>query len=440
MFSDVDPLDSSVSPFTSAAIGPSVGQYYRGAAVVALSLYGGVSLLAVCGALLLFLMGDGRTRTHSIFSRAASHHGIAPYFALLRFPSAGVLLVGVFGQGLAACGVSLIRLGDSGGDVALGIVSLLVCIVLAALAGLVTTCWLQVRIVKQKLTRRHGWAGIFLSAALWPNHWKDTSGELQFKRRYMLLIDDLHRPWWTAVEMSSSAVQGSILGLRINSLSVCRGQLWALVAHSLLVLVAAAYFRPCGAVLSNVFLLLSKLGALLISSLLLFHSLTLNDGFAQAAQVATSVSTAIATAQVIVQLITAVLLLPFTSHPRQSFARLVSRVFRAKGASRGRNRASHCDEVKSTILVLPLSRSAEPAVEDDYRVSVIAGQAAGAVSRQEVLELLIRAVDLSAPRDERLYRLLQAAIAQRLPRRRWFSPQAAKQQQTILQRETLSER
>jgi hypothetical protein len=44
----------------------------------------------------------------------------------------------------------------------------------------------------------------------------------------MMFIDDLLLPWWTAVELSSSLIQGGILGMRINSLAVCRAQQWAL--------------------------------------------------------------------------------------------------------------------------------------------------------------------------------------------------------------------
>ena len=396
MFSDVDPLDSSVSPITSAAVGPTVGQYYRGAVVVAMSMYGGVCCLALSGALLL----RWRVRTQHF----ASH------FATLRFPSVGVLLVGLFGQGLATCGMSLIRLGESAGDIALGVASLLVCVLLAVLAGLVTTAWLQARVVKQKPTaRRRGWAGRFLSYAVWPNHWQDTSGGLQFKQRYFLLLDDLQRPWWTAVEMSSSVIQGCILGLRIDSITVCRGQLWALTAHCVLLLVAAVYFRPCGAALSNVFLLLSKLGASLISLLVLLHSITLVEAFAQAAEVATSVSTAVASLQVVVQ----VLLFLSTSPLYRWFQR----------AFRKSNAAGRRDEPEPP-LDLSLGGITERGMADvvvENRFREFAGQTASAISRREVMQQLMTAADPRTPRNERLFWLLRAAIAEQQLRDHLYS-------------------
>ena len=405
MFSDVDPLDPSVSPFTSAAIGPTVGQYYRGAVVVALSLYSGVAFLALCGAMLLWQ--QARTRFPSC---APVGRYLSPHFATLHFPSVGVLVVGVFGQGLATCGMSLIRLDNGTVDVVLGVVSLLVCIVLAVLAATVTTAWLQARVVKQKPTaRRGGWAGIFLSYSTWRSHWQDSSRGLQFKRRYMLLLDDMQRPWWTAVEMSSSCFQGCVLGLRINSVTACRGQLWALTAHCVAMFGGAVYFRPCGAVLSNVFLVLSKLGAVVISLLLLLRALTLDERFAQAAQVVTSISTAIATAQVVAQIVSAVLLVHGT--PRNSLLRILSRALR-KG---DHPEKSGCDRPLELSMGMI---SDDHAAEDlNTRRQAIFGdqreEVAGAIVRREVMLQLLRALDSNTPSDERLVRLLQAAIAQR---------------------------
>ena len=401
MFSDVDPLDSSVSPVPNAAIGPTVGQYYRGAAVVALSLYTSMCIFAVCGAMLL--------RWHA--TRSSGNHCLTPHFGTLRFPSVGMLLVGLFGQGLATCGTSLIRLADSAGDIVLGVVSLLVCILLVVLAGRVTTERLQVRIVKQKPTAgRWSWAGRFLSIAVWRSHWQDVSGGLQFKKRYLLLIDDLQRPWWAAVEMSSSVVQGAILGLRINSIAACRGQMWAMTAHCLLVLIAAVYFRPCGAILSNVFLVASKLGAAVISALVLLHALTVNNTFSHGADVATSVATTIATGQVVVQLCTALLLV---GSPTQLLSRFI-RVFR-KSKVAAKARTVGREDTTNFPLEIPLAEEDDKAEEGHWniRIEAIAQQVAGATSRREAMLQLIRAADPNTHRDERLCWLLQAAIAQR---------------------------
>ena len=411
MFSDVDPLDTSVSPVTSAAVGPELGQYYRGAVVVALSLYCGMGLLALCGAFVLrFRTGRKGSSTASLFS------SLAPHLAKLRFPSVGMVVVGLFGQGMATCGVSLIRLDITFGDVVLGIVSLIVCIGLVGFAGWATTSGLQARLVKMPRSgpTQLGWTRRFLACSTWQRDWEDINS-LQYKERYMMLIDDLSRPWWTAVEMSSSVIQGSILGIRKNSLAVCRGQLWSLSFHCLLVFAAAVYFRPCGAILSNVFLVLSKLGAFLIAMLVLLHALTLDDGFASSAEVVTSVSIAIATFQTLVQILTAVL----ESHPTASMKRLLRLIDGSSTVAR------HNDRCFSNSGLLQAPHALQPQDDDGedmcFAISVNKppssleetirrSGASGAISRRELMEHLASAMNPATCPTERLERLLKAAV------------------------------
>ena len=299
LYSDVDPLDPSVSPL-GVGLGPEIGQYYRGGAAAALLLYASISTIAVVGALVL----SGLKKTVLVMS-----------FATLHFPSIGMVAVGMCGQGMASCGMSLIRLNSSAGDVLLGIAALGTCALLAAGALYVTTRGLEchvVEIAKDKVADAPvvRVAEPFVKLATWNMHWIDTKKTSLFKRRYMMLIDDLRLPWWTAAELSSCLLQGAVLGIRDNSLSMCRTQGWILTVHTAMMTCAAIYFRPCGAYLSNMFLVLSKVGAFAVALMTLLHNFTLDDVFDSAAQIATTVSTAIGSCQTIVQVLLILMSLP----------------------------------------------------------------------------------------------------------------------------------
>ena len=290
LYSDVDPLDQSVSPI-GVAVGPELGQYYRGGVVVALSLYGGIVLAALVASFVLSWYRECE---------------LTAALALLHFPSVGMVIVGLFGQGLASCGTSLIRLNGSSDDNVLGVVSLAVCGSLVVWAAYCTTRGLQCvvkPIRKKKAEKSSSSIGTrFFELATWQRHWRDVS-TTAFKKRHMMLIDDLSRPWWTAVELSSCLFQGAVLGIRENSLTVCRTQQWLLTVHTAAMAVGAVYFRPCGAFFSNLFLIMSKLGAFIVAFFILLDTLTLNDAFSTAAQIAMTVSTIIASCQTLVAVI-----------------------------------------------------------------------------------------------------------------------------------------
>ena len=407
MFSDVDPLDSSVSPITSAALGPPLGQYYRGAVVVALSTYGIVCLAALSIAVFL--------RWRAGNDDAGFLHSLTPHLATLHIPSVGMIVVGLFGQGMATCGVSLIRLAVSPSDVVLGSVSLLVSAMVVLCALYATTSGLQVRAVVQKQPVRRGLIGRFLALSTWRMHWKDTSGPAQFKRRHMMLIDDLHRPWWSAVEMCSGFVQGGILGVRVSSLAVCRAQLWALACHCLGVFIAAVYFRPCGADLSNIFLIVLKFGSLATAVLVLMHALTLNSSFVMAAEGVTSVMTGLSTLQTILQVLSAALvLLPNLSirsmmHAWRNIRRRNTRR-RRSGAERAAPDGQDEEYQRHGALVVPLTPALEFTEVDERCPWRIGG---GALAQREVMEQLIAAMDPISTHEERLRCLIFAAAASR---------------------------
>ena len=80
-----------------------------------------------------------------------------------------MVVVGLFGQGLATCGVSLIRLAFGPCDVALGLASVIASIGLTAFAAYATTAGLDARMVKvAKPSGRRGWADKFLAYSTWP--------------------------------------------------------------------------------------------------------------------------------------------------------------------------------------------------------------------------------------------------------------------------------
>ena len=408
IFSDVDPLDSSVSPITSAAIGPPLGRYYRGAVVVALSLYGGIGVLALSIALLM------TWRVGALRGNSDLWTSLAPHFASLRFPSSGMIVVGLFGQGLASCGVSLIRLGCSDYDVALGMLSLIVCTALVIFTHHVTTRGLQCRVEAQQASVSSAPACLrqLVAYGVWRRHWKDCSGSMKFKKRYMMLIDDLERPWWTAVELSSCLVQGSILGVRINSTTVCRTLLWVLAAHCGLMIAAAAYARPCGAVLSNVFLVLSKLGSFIISCLILLHAMTLDDVFASAADLATTLCTALCAIQVLLQVLIAITLDVLPALSPRSLRRRAFRIARHGVPNSNQRSEPPALTVESgPIAVVRLNEEDDSINSGEHgaRTAAIVKECAGAIAHRDSTTFLMEALNVGIPRESRLHFLLLAA-------------------------------
>ena len=300
-FSDSDPLDPSVSPIPFA-FGLEMGQYYRGAVVTGLGIYGISAMAVALAACVLTYL----TRTCETFTLS---------LAKLRCPSSGMILVGIFHQGLASSGVSLIRLHAQPGDVALGFLSLASCMAVTCWAAYVTTgprfecAQRKVRLTPETNVRAHfgNLAQSFADVAVWRFHWVDRSSNY-FKRRYMSLFADMQLPWWTAVELSAGVVQGAVLGLRMNSLDVCRGQQIVLAIHSAFMLILCSLlFRPCGATLPQVFLVLSKAAAFLESLFTGVYQLTLNALYSDASDDIVSASMLVSDVQTATQLLVIVI-------------------------------------------------------------------------------------------------------------------------------------
>ena len=304
LFSDVDPLDPSVSP-TGLAIGDELGQHYRGAIVAGLGVYLALTLLAltIAGALLVKF----RVKDDSIRKR----------LAMLHCPSLGMVVVGVFHQGLASCGVSIIRLGLSATDVALGAFSLFMCGTISICVIWVTTgsrmpCFTE-SVQSEHHAARPRWVRQFLRFTTWQRHWvedirRQNVKSAPYKKQYMMLIDDLQLPWWSGVELVSSCVQGATLGIRANDINTCRGQLWAISAQCVVVGVLNLLCRPCGALSSNVFLSISKVLSAAIAVFVLLHALLLQDIFSTLASDTALAAVFLSTLQTAVQVLVAVLL------------------------------------------------------------------------------------------------------------------------------------
>ncbi len=311
IYSDVDPLDSSISPI-QVAIGPELGQYYRGASVLALAVYAGGIVAANFGASVLSRLGKTE-RSHDAC------------MAVLRFPSVGMIAVGLAGEGLASCGVALLRLHSSTWDVILGALSLTACVLVAAWALYVTTgSRLKVRVQRSDVSCQvQALPSLIRPLArhsLWKLHYVDMSGT-GFKRRHMMLIDGLLHPWWTAVELSSAVFQGAILGIRVSSPTVCRAQRWVMLAQTGAMMAAAWYVKPFGAPMANAFLAVSKFSAFVVVLLVV-----VDEGLGAVAEVVTTVATAVGACEVLLSMF----ILLFTLRPQ--LAQAASGFFRFRAA------------------------------------------------------------------------------------------------------------
>ena len=255
IFSAVDPLDPSMSP-VSFAMGQTVGQYYRGSLAVSGLVYFGGALLIVAMA---FFMQIALDKEDS--------------FAFLRFPSIMMIAVSIFHQGTVMCGASLLFLHDAWRwDAAIGAAAIATAVATCCIALLATTKFLSCQLEDRQpskeappLAYEKKLSGL-LKISMWNQHWMDGSVR-GYKRRFLLLLDDLRCPWWTTAELSSGLVQGLIIGVRRSDLSVCRIQLIALSCHCAIMFLAVCVVRPTGSLLGNVFLVASKLASLLVALL-----------------------------------------------------------------------------------------------------------------------------------------------------------------------------
>jgi hypothetical protein len=185
------------------------------------------------------------------------------------------------------------------GDLLLAVFSLMTCVAVATWAFYTTTgSRLQV------ITEHNPFPSALTSLPLilhrlaklatWEQHYIDCSDEL-YKRRHLMLIDGLRVPWWTALEIASALFQGTTLGVRVNSLSICRTQQWIMTFQTAAIFCLAFYYHPFGAKMPNYFLVLSKFSAFVISLLGLLETLLFDDALSFASNIVATVAMAIGT-------------------------------------------------------------------------------------------------------------------------------------------------
>ena len=296
-FSDVEQLETSISPIPFS-FGDPVGQYYRGAIAVGVAMYLGAALLLAIIALALkrFWQRDDATLA-------------------LRIPSSLLIVVGLFHQGMVTCGVSLIRIGTSSSDYLIGLVGIgLGAAVTAAVVAAMTirlSCRIEDRVEKDKplpIESKIPGLATLLKLTIWEKHWVDDGTSPGYKRRYLWLLDDLRMPWWSGVELSSGLVQGAILGVRLNDVDACRKQRVALLVHCVIMLALAVVLRPCGSAIGNGFLIAAKFCGAVVAVFIMVHTQTTNSSFATAASVVTTIFAFLSTVQAACQLVSAIVL------------------------------------------------------------------------------------------------------------------------------------
>ena len=304
LFSDVDPLDPSVSPL-GLAYGNSIGQYYRGAIISALCVYAIGVMVGAASATVAPKLVPGMTAMRMM--------------GLLRFPSSMAILIGMFHMGMVTCSVSLLLVAIGPFEFLLGTVGILTAVLCTVFTWLAGTQWNQCDHAyrdERELQSKVAVVQWFLKFSLWDKHWVERGGEtLQidstrsfYKRRYVFILDDMATAWWTGMELLSGIVVGAILGVRRNDIMACRVQRFLLAAQCLVMLVLAAWVRPCGSLLANVFLILSKLGSLVIALMILVHTELGSDWAEDGAQFSTACFGFVATLQAVLQLVLAAVL------------------------------------------------------------------------------------------------------------------------------------
>ena len=305
IFSDVDSLDPQVSPLGFSIGTEPLGRYYRGAVVSAVVVYSTFAAAIIV--------------VSTVAPKLNRDLTTAELFALLRFPSNLLIPIALFHQGMVTCATSLIRVGTvKSSDMVLGIFGLLTSMTLTAFVWLAGTRWRKChQVLRSDNSAAKSDSKVlkaFITLSLWKFHWVDdddnarNSSWPQFKRRYLLILDDMATPWWTSLEMSSGVVQGVILGVRRNDLKACQAQRAALVVHCVAMFAAAVVVQPCGSFFGNFFLVSSKLGSLIVSLLILIHTESGNANASAAAQLTTIAFTFVSSIQTVIQLLLALAL------------------------------------------------------------------------------------------------------------------------------------
>ena len=300
VFSDIDPLDASVSP-VPWAVGDQVGQYYRGGVLITIVINVVYFAVVPLFSAVVPTFIPGRTR--------------ADVLGLVKYPSSVMIFVGMFHQGMVSSSVSLLRLALNPTDVVLGSSGLVVATSMTAFMLLAGTRWRKCHVAHRSEEETHSSVTVvqlFLHLALWKQHWVDDvlddgtpSG---YKRRYLFILDDVAVSYWAAVELTSGLAQGAILGVRKNDVQTCQIQRIVLAAHCFVMVAASLILRPCGSFFGNLFLIASKLGSFVVSLLIVIHTMSGSEEAHQNSQLATAVFSFVSSLQTVIQVVLALVL------------------------------------------------------------------------------------------------------------------------------------
>ena len=244
VFSDVGKLSRSLSPL-GLAFGETVGQYYRGTIAVFLIVLPGTLVLGAVAILVLtFFSRKRHPRSVSFRTTAEDIAGI------IHFPSILIVPFNLTFQGALISSASLLRLHRSPGDVALAVGTLVVNVVFIGAVFVETR--LRFRCVALPRSRenelaieRHPLVMKLLLVLQWSKEWIDRS-PTNFKQRWLMLFESLSVSWYLSWEMTISAAQAIVLGIRESTLATCRWQLAIFLPLSIISVSSAIILRPSG--------------------------------------------------------------------------------------------------------------------------------------------------------------------------------------------------
>ena len=261
-FSDVEPLESSSSP-SGFGFGDELGHYYRGTSAAFLVCLCVIAGLGAAG-IAVFAALTGVSRREAA--------------ARLHYPSVLIVPFALLVEGAGLSIVSLLRLSLDVSDMLLAAFTAFVCCSFVLLGYLICSSRWWFRCVSE--VREHPEGTVpFVFELLFKftepsTGWRDDAGvPLLYKKRYLLVFNETRSVWYCPLELGLALINGLIQGVRINDKSVCMTTAGALLFIHAIMFVVGAVFRPFGAMIGNVFLVLAKLvtvccAAVTIASLL----------------------------------------------------------------------------------------------------------------------------------------------------------------------------
>jgi hypothetical protein len=267
-FSHTEELERTIALLGNwAGFGDPVGRYYRGGLVQGIAFFALITLIIAAAVAVMQWRDPTLTRSHA--------------FGRLLFPGALAAPISLLGQGMVTCSVALLRLRVTTADIFLALVGILLPVGPAIYLSAVTLRAPPVTHAPQAAKARHSKHAVLthvLRFTVWSEHWVEANPNDCFKKRYLLLLDDMRYAWWVPFEIHVTLIQGAILGVRMNSIPVCLGQQTALLCLAGAMLLITVLLRPCGSVAANLFLIFMKFAGFVIAMFATIHLASHNNG------------------------------------------------------------------------------------------------------------------------------------------------------------------